>query len=338
MNKLENLKMVCFDFDDTLCIHSHCLDSYEDMMEYLSYIHSGETFPKSWNKSKPNLQLKKFMDYLACKNIHMGLISAVCDCKTAERKIKWVKENYGYWLENYCVCSQEQKIVELKVLAKVNMLHENQIAIIDDMYSNLEKAESDGFIALSPMQVVNMFNEVPEQESIARTISDYDFPLQGELKDKYIFWDVDGTLAAYRFNGHVSDPEGTDNGMSLKEIEDGVFLKRKPSRYMQRLLSACGAKQNIVLGYCRVQKEIDDKQLWLDKYYPSIKEHLLMLKDKSKADTILQYCNDHDISLQDVVFVDDVIPFLREAERKGIKSFHISSFLDWDFEGGRNVK
>lgn len=47
---------------------------------------------------------------------------------------------------------------------------------------------------------------------------------------------------------------------------------------------------------------------------------------------ILQYCKDHDISLQDVVFVDDTIPFLREAERKGIKSFHISSFLDWDFE------
>ena len=44
------------------------------------------------------------------------------------------------------------------------------------------------------------------------------------------------------------------------------------------------------------------------------------------------YLKDHDISLQDVVFVDDVIPFLREAERKGIESFHISSFLDWDFE------
>ena len=99
------------------------------------------------------------------------------------------------------------------------------------------------------------------------------------LRNKYIFWDIDGTLAAYRFNGHVSDPEGTDNGMSLKEIEDGVLSE-----------------------------------------------------DKSKADTILQYCKDHDISLQDVVFVDDTIPFLREAERKGIKSFHISSFLDWDFE------
>lgn len=53
-----------------------------------------------------------------------------------------------------------KKIIELKVLAKVNMLHENQIAIIDDMYPNLEKAESEGFVALSPMQVVNLFNEI----------------------------------------------------------------------------------------------------------------------------------------------------------------------------------
>ena len=151
MNTLENLEMVLFDFDDTLCIHSHRSDSYEELMEYLSYIHSGETFPKSWNKSKPNLQLK---------NIPMGLISGVRDCKTAERKIKWVKENYGYLLENYCVSSQEQKIIELKVLAKVNRLHENQIAIIDDLYPNLEKAESEGFVALSPMQVVNLFNEI----------------------------------------------------------------------------------------------------------------------------------------------------------------------------------
>ena len=332
MNKLENLEMVLFDFDDTLCIHSHRSDSYEELMEYLSCINSDKTFPESWNNAKPNLQLKKFMDYLACKNISMGLISGVQDCKTAERKLKWVKENYGYLLENYCVSSQEQKIIELKVLAKVNRLHANQIAIIDDMYSNLEKAESEGFIALSPMQVVNLFNEESEQKSIPRIIQDCDFPLHGELKDKYIFWDIDGTLAAYRFNGHISDPEGTDNGMSLKEIEDGVFLKRKPSCHMQMVLSTCGAKQNIVLGHCQVQKEMDDKQLWLDKYYPNITERLLVSEDKSKADTILQYCKDHDISLQDVVFVDDVIPFLREAERKGIESFHISSFLDWDFE------
>ena len=32
------------------------------------------------------------------------------------------------------------------------------------------------------------------------------------------------------------------------------------------------------------------------------------------------------------IYVDDVISFLREAERKGIKSYHISSFLDWDYQ------
>ena len=32
--------------------------------------------------------------------------------------------------------------------------------------------------------------------------------------------------------------------MSLKEIEDSVFLKRSPFRYMQRVLSACGVKQS----------------------------------------------------------------------------------------------
>ena len=158
MNKLENLKMVLFDFDDTLAVHSQGHRISDHLMKYMINVHSGSK--ELWNTSKPNLQLKKFMDYLAYKNIPMGLISGVRDCKTAERKIKWVKENYGYLLENYCVSSQEQKIIELKVLAKVNRLHENQIAIIDDLYPNLEKAESEGFVALSPMQVVNLFNEI----------------------------------------------------------------------------------------------------------------------------------------------------------------------------------
>lgn len=30
-----------------------------------------------------------------------------------------------------------------------------------------------------------------------------------DLKDKYVFWDIDGTLAPYRFNGHTADPDGT---------------------------------------------------------------------------------------------------------------------------------
>lgn len=153
-----------------------------------------------------------------------------------------------------------------------------------------------------------------------------------DLKNKYIFWDIDGTLAPYRFNDHIADPEGTNNGMSLKEIDEHVFLYRKPSQHMQKVVNTCGAKQHIIMGHYRVDEERQDKKLWLDSFYPMIKEQLLVSQDKSKADIILQYCSEHNINIKDVVYVDDVVPFLQESERKGIKSFHISSFLDWNID------
>lgn len=152
-----------------------------------------------------------------------------------------------------------------------------------------------------------------------------------ELKNKYVFWDIDGTLAAYRFNNHIADPNGTDNGMSLEEIEQGIFLQRKPSLLMQKVLSESDAKKNIIMGHCQNQKEINDKQIWLDKYFPMIKERLLVFEDNLKASCIIEYCKKETIDLKEVVYVDDVIKFLREAERKGIESWHISSFLDWQF-------
>ena len=64
-----------------------------------------------------------------------------------------------------------------------------------------------------------------------------------DLCNKYIFWDIDGTLAPYRFNGHVADPDGTNNGMSLQEIDDHVFLLREPSHHMQHIIATCEEKK-----------------------------------------------------------------------------------------------
>lgn len=156
---------------------------------------------------------------------------------------------------------------------------------------------------------------------------------KSDLENKYVFWDIDGTLAPYRFNDHVSDPEGTNNGMSLKEISEHIFLTRKPSQHMMKVVYSCGARRNFIMGHCQVQQEMDDKQLWLNKYFPIIRrqDRILTFENISKADSIVEYCAGHRIDLKDVVYVDDVLVFLREAERKGIKSYHISSFLDWDY-------
>lgn len=80
-----------------------------------------------------------------------------------------------------------------------------------------------------------------------------------DLEHKYVFWDIDGTLAPYRFNNHVADPKGTNNGMSLQEIEAGIFLDRNPSKHMQNVINTCNAKENIVMGHCQVEKEMTHK-------------------------------------------------------------------------------
>ena len=79
-----------------------------------------------------------------------------------------------------------------------------------------------------------------------------------DLENKYVFWDIDGTLAPYRFNDHVLDPEGTNNGMSLKEISEHIFLTRKPSQHMKKIVNSCGAKRNFIMGHWQVQQEVDD--------------------------------------------------------------------------------
>ncbi len=154
---------------------------------------------------------------------------------------------------------------------------------------------------------------------------------KNDLRDKYVFFDIDGTLAAYRFNNHVGEPVVTDNGMNISDLSDGIFLKREPSKFMQKVVLDIKdvAREIICLSYCVSDRERVDKNLWLDKYYPMIKRRFLIDLDKNKAETILKYCSDNNILLDDVVFIDDVLDYLREAERLGIKSYHISSFLDY---------
>lgn len=37
------------------------------------------------------------------------------------------------------------------------------------------------------------------------------------LKNKYVYVDIDGTLAEYRFNNHVSAKDRTTNGQTMEE-------------------------------------------------------------------------------------------------------------------------
>ena len=86
------------------------------------------------------------------------------------------------------------------------------------------------------------------------------------------------------------------------------------------------------MGHCFNEKERKDKFIWLEKHYPNMSDIILTFQNKPKYLTILEYCKEKNIDLKNIIYVDDVLSFLKEAERNGICSYHISSFLDWNYQ------
>lgn len=99
---------------------------------------------------------------------------------------------------------------------------------------------------------------------------------------------------------------------------------------MQKVLNTSGAKKNIIMGHSGYYQEILDKKKWLKEYYPMIDDIILTYQDIPKYKSIIDYCSENLIPLKDILFVDDTVPYLQMAERQGISSWHISSFLDWE--------
>lgn len=157
----------------------------------------------------------------------------------------------------------------------------------------------------------------------------HDSVSKADLKGKVVFWDMDGTLAPFRFNGHIRDLEGSRHSVSMKEIQDGIYFERTPSRFMQRVINDCEAKENIIITHCHCDREVEDKHRWLDRNFPMIKVRFVIDENISKTDTILDYCKKSNIPLKNVAFIDDSLHFLKEAESMGIPCWHISSLLDY---------
>lgn len=153
MVDLTNIKLVIFDFDDTLCIHPKHGYTEEDEIELELKVYRDIKSP--WSEHAKNRHMQEFIDECVEKGMKMGMMSLVSSFKHGERKIHWIKEQYGVNMENYSVGNREDKIRLLKVLMLTFNLDFKQIMIIDDRSDTLNEAAENGFIAISPMQIVN---------------------------------------------------------------------------------------------------------------------------------------------------------------------------------------
>lgn len=159
MIDFDKLKIVLFDFDDTLCIHNHnnwnCTNIEFETGLLL------KTF--NWCGSSYNIHLKKFIQLCKSSNIRMGLLGHVSSVTEATAKIKWVKENYEIELENYCVGAREYKVIELESIMIANNLDYKELLIVDDLLKTLLETSEKGFQSATPMEVVNYIENKQKQ-------------------------------------------------------------------------------------------------------------------------------------------------------------------------------
>ena len=94
-----------------------------------------------------------------------------------------------------------------------------------------------------------------------------------KLKDKYVFFDVDGTLSEYRYNDRLYG--GGCSELGCQSLEDLLFndlyYKARPLRTMQNIIKNLDSNKIFILGAITTNTEIEQKYKWLKEYYPNIK-------------------------------------------------------------------
>lgn len=153
-----------------------------------------------------------------------------------------------------------------------------------------------------------------------------------KLKDKYVFFDIDGTLSEYRYDNMVYMSRNPDFGCQYLEdlLFSDLFEKARPLKTMQDLISKLDSNKVFIIGAAVTNNEINQKYRWLEKNYPTIKkEHIFFINSTLlKPEVIIECCKHFNILLEDVAFVDDRLDVLRKAESEmAINSYHISSFI-----------
>ncbi|MEE0699471.1 MAG: HAD family hydrolase [Bacilli bacterium] len=153
-----------------------------------------------------------------------------------------------------------------------------------------------------------------------------------KLKDKYVFFDVDGTLSEYRYKDILYGGRCPELGcQSLEDLLFGnLFYRARPLKTMQNIIKNLDSDKIFILGAVTTNNEIEQKYQWLEENYPSIKKEniFFICSTMLKPEVITEYSKHFNIPLNKMVFVDDRLDVLRKAEESGITAYHPSSFTE----------
>ena len=146
-----------------------------------------------------------------------------------------------------------------------------------------------------------------------------------KLKEKYVFFDVDGTLSEYRYKDRLYG--GGCSELGCQSLEDllfnDLFYKARPLKTMQRIIENLDSNKIFILDAVTTNTEISE-------HYPNIKREnvFFICSTLLKPEVIIEYCKHYNIDIKQTTFVDDRIDVLRKAETLGIDSYHPSSLTE----------
>lgn len=153
-----------------------------------------------------------------------------------------------------------------------------------------------------------------------------------KLKDKYVFFDIDGTLSEYRYDDQLYGGRCSELGCQSLEnlLFSDLFYKARPLKNMQTIIQNLDSNRIFILGALTTNNEMEQKYLWLKENYPNIKKDnvFFICSTMLKPEVIMEVCKHYNLPLELAVFVDDRIDVLRKAEEMGITAYHPSSFVE----------
>lgn len=153
---LDNIKVVIFDFDDTLAIHrdrdflKHRNESEDKRLNY--YLNAYQNYTNFFIDIEPcdkSEVLYNLVQELRSKNIKMYCLSGMKFSFHFQAKQKFINKHYGDDIELISVGTQQLKLDGIKIISKVNGCNLDEILFIDDLEDTVNFLKSNDVNAIN---------------------------------------------------------------------------------------------------------------------------------------------------------------------------------------------
>lgn len=148
---LDNIKIVIFDFDDTLAIHKdkdylkHRNESEEKRLDY--YLNAYQNPEIFYEKIEPCVKskiLSNLINELRSKNIKMYCLSGMKFSFHFKAKQNFIKKHYGDDIELVSAGTQQLKLDGIKIIQRMNNCSLDETIFIDDYKDTINYLNDNG--------------------------------------------------------------------------------------------------------------------------------------------------------------------------------------------------